>query len=224
MAKVIVRNVSKSYEKHVLGPCSFTVEEGNTLLVMGPSGSGKSTLLKACAGLLEVEGEILLEDSKRVCVVFDESKCLNHLSVQDNISLGMKKEGYSEEEIRQRVYNVAERVHLSEHLLKRPDECSLGQRQRIALARALVRDFDILLMDEPFTGLDILLRRQMLSWLKQMQKEKGFTCMMVTHDHRDAKILSDQVLILNEGHVEMLDTYEQCLNHPVNEFVGAFLK
>ena len=71
MAKVIVRNVSKSYEKHVLGPCSFTVEEGNTLLVMGPSGSGKSTLLKACAGLLKVEGEILLEDSKRVCVVFD---------------------------------------------------------------------------------------------------------------------------------------------------------
>lgn len=222
MARIVVRKVSKTYDKCVLHPVSFTVDAGKTLFVMGPSGSGKSTLLKACAGLIEAEGQIILEDSKRVCVVFDEPMCLNHLSVQDNISLGMKKEGYSVNEISHRVMNIAKQVQLEDYLMKRPDELSNGQRQRVGLARALVRDFDVLLMDEPFSGLDILLRRQMMNLIRTLQKEKKFVCMIVTHDHRDVSDVDD-VLILREGHVEMMGSYSSCLHEPSSSFVEAFL-
>jgi len=221
MAVIIGKDIIKRYNKVVLGPCSFTVEQGKTLAVLGPSGSGKSTLFKACAHLLETEGKIEIKDLKRCVVVFDEPNCLNTLNVFDNIALGMKKEGYLQEEIDHRVHEIAAKVGLHDQLLKRPDELSSGQRQRCALARALVRDFDVLLMDEPFSNLDVLLRREMLNMLKQMQKEKGFTCLYVTHDPQDPKLFSDQVMILKEGKIEMLATVEECQAHPSSAFVEA---
>ena len=224
MAKIIVNQLSKSYDRQVLKPCSFELESPVSLAVLGPSGSGKSTLLKAIAGLIAKEGSVQMEDVKRCCVVFDEPKCFEHLSVFENISLGMKNEGYSAAEIEKRVKECAEHLSIYELLEKKPSELSFGQRQRVALARALVREFDLLLMDEPFSGLDILLRKQLLSLLKEMQKQKKFICIYVTHDHRDAKILSDQVLILKDGSVQMMDSYEQCLKSPANDFVKAFLE
>lgn len=224
MEKIIVTNVEKSYDRHVLGPCSFVVEEGKTLAIMGPSGSGKSTLIKGCAGLIEVDGQFEIRDLKRLVMVFDEASLIDVLNAKDNIALGMKKEGYSDSQINSRMTEIAKKLKIEELLEKRPSELSYGQRQRVALARALIRDFDVLLMDEPFSGLDVLLRKEILLMLKQMQMQQGFTCLYVTHDVSDAKVFSDQVLVLKEGKMEVLDTIEECIHRPVNAFVQAFFE
>lgn len=224
MAEIIGRQVIKRYDNYVVGPCSFHVESGKTLAVLGPSGSGKSTLLRICAGLMFCEGEIILKDVKRCVVVFDEAKCLNTMKVYDNIVLGMKKEGYSSTEIDKRINELAIKIGLSDQLNKYPSELSYGQRQRVGLARALVRDFDVLLMDEPFSGLDILLRKDMLQLISAMQKEKQFSCIYVTHDVQDAKVFSDQVMILKDGQIEMLASVEECQKNPSSPFVEALFE
>ena len=224
MKRLIVENLSKTYEKQVLFPCSFVLNQKETLAVMGPSGSGKSTLIKGIAKLIDVDGTIEFENIHRVVMVFDEMLCLNHMTVAENISLGMKKEGYTAEEIETRILEVAKQVEISEFLEKTPDQLSFGQKQRMSVDRALVRDFEVLLMDEPFSNLDILLRKQMLQLIRKLQEEKEFLCVYVTHNHKDAQILSDLVLILKDGQIEMMDSYQNCLDHPANEFVKAFLE
>lgn len=224
MSEIIVKNCSMTYDQRVLGPCSFVVPANTTLAVMGPSGSGKSTLLKAMAGLIDAEGTIEIKDCQRLVMVFDDGQLIEVLSAAENIALGMKKEGYCEEEIRQRTFDIAAQLELMEHLDKKPSELSYGQRKRVALARALVRDFDVLLMDEPFSGLDVLLRKQILNILKKMQEEKGFICVYATHDSKDARLFSDQVLILHEGHVQMLASVQECTKHPANAFVEALFE
>ena len=221
MEKIIVHQLEKQYEQFRVGPCSFCVSEGQTLAVMGPSGCGKSTLLKGIAGLIETSGSITINNLKRLVMVFDEACLLDVMNVAENITLGMKKEGYAEDEIKVRLNEIACSLEISDQLNKMPHELSNGQRQRAALARALIRDFDVLLMDEPFSGLDVLLRKQLLKMLKDMQKEKGFTCVYVTHDVSDAKIFSDQVLILHDGKMEMLGSVQACEVHPVSDFVRA---
>ena len=221
MNKIIVTELKKQYERYTVGPCSFCVAEGKTLAVMGPSGCGKSTLLRAIAGLIKTEGSVKIHDLKRLVMVFDEVYLLDVMNVADNITLGMKKEGYAADEIQNRLNVIASSLELADQLYKMPCELSNGQKQRAALARALIRDFDVLLMDEPFSTLDVLLRKQLLKLLKQMQEEKGFTCVYVTHDVSDAKIFSDQVLILNNGQVQMLDCVQTCEKYPVSNFVKA---
>ena len=223
MAEIIGKDIIKRYADFTVGPCSFSLTSGKTLAVLGPSGSGKSTLLKACAGLIDFEGTIVKE-SKRCVVVFDESECLDAMKVFDNIALGMEYEGYSKSQIQQRVDEIAKKTGLEDQLLKYPKQLSLGQRQRTALARALVREFDVLLMDEPFSGLDVLLRKEMLKLISQQQTEKGFACMYVTHDPHDAESFSDQVMILNDGKIEMLASVEECRNHPSSRFVEALFE
>ena len=221
MEKIIVHQLEKQYEQYQVGPCSFCVSEGQTLAIMGPSGCGKSTLLKGIAGLIETSGSVTIRNLKRLVMVFDEVYLLDVMNVAENITLGMKKEGYTEAEIKARLSDIACSLEIADQLDKMPNELSNGQRQRVALARALIRDFDVLLMDEPFSGLDVLLRKQLLKMLKEMQKEKRFTCVYVTHDVSDAKIFSDQVLILHDGKMEMLNCVEMCEAHPVSDFVRA---
>ena len=221
MKKIIVTQLKKQYERVTVGPCSFSVPEGKTLAVMGPSGCGKSTLRMAIAGLMKTEGSVEIADLKRLVMVFDDACLLDVMNVAENITLGMKKEGYAADEIQSRLSDIASSLEITDQLSKMPSELSNGQKQRAALARALIRDFDVLLMDEPFSGLDVLLRKQLLKMLKQMQKEKGFTCVYVTHDVSDAKFFSDQVLILREGQVEMLDSVQVCEQDPGSDFVKA---
>lgn len=224
MGNIIIDKLSKTYTQTALDECSFEINSGELLVVLGPSGCGKSTLLNCLSGLISYDGNITFTSTMKVAMVFDDSKSIYHLSVLDNITLGMKYEGYSDSEISERVKLICEELEISELLDRKPKNLSLGQRQRMNLARALVRDYDLLLMDEPFSNLDVVLKKKLVSYLKKKHEEKKFTCVYVTHDHKEAKELNDRTLILLDGKLQQLDTYDNCKKHPANEFVKIFME
>ena len=234
MAAVTIKNINKYYEakKAVLSTVSLNVKDGEFLVIVGPSGSGKSTLLRMIAGLEVIsEGEILIRDriinnlppgERNVSMVFQNYALFPHLSVFDNIAFGLKIRKIPKKEVDQMVHDTAELLRLIPHLHKKPRELSGGQCQRVALGRAIVREPDVFLFDEPLSNLDAKLRSELRTELLLLHRRLKTTMIYVTHDQVEAMTLGDRICVLRDGIVQQFDTPDAVFNNPVNDFVASF--
>ncbi|WP_435349220.1 ABC transporter ATP-binding protein [Haloarchaeobius sp. HRN-SO-5] len=229
-----VENFTKYYgDLCAVEDFSFHVEEGELVTLLGPSGCGKSTTLHAIAGLVEpTDGRIFLRgedvtelppEKRNIGMAFQSTALFPHMTVRENIAYGLKMHGYSSGDIEDRVEESLQLVDIPDHGDHKPGELSGGQQQRVALARALAYEPDILLLDEPLTGLDRVLREEMRSWLNRIQREVGVTTLYVTHDQEDALSMSDRVVVLDDGRAQQIASPEHIYEAPANPFVAEFV-
>ena len=236
MAKKIIeiKNVSKSFSgKDVLKDINLYINQGEFLTLLGPSGCGKTTLLRMIAGFLKPdEGSILLDGKdlegtspyeRPLNTVFQRYALFPHLDVYDNIAFGLKLKKVPQEEIDKRVRRVLKLVAMSDYEDRDVETLSGGQQQRIAIARAIVNQPKVLLLDEPLAALDLKMRKDMQIELKEMHKQLGITFIYVTHDQEGALTLSDTVVVMNEGRIQQIGTPTDIYNEPVNSFVADFI-
>jgi|AntDeeMetagen681_2_1112603.scaffolds.fasta_scaffold00092_11 ABC-type sugar transport systems, ATPase components len=213
---------------------SMEIEEGEFIVLVGPSGSGKSTILRMVAGLESVtDGNILIggEDithkkpkNRDIAMVFQNYSLYPHLTARENMSFGLKMRGdHSTEEIDAKVENAASIMSIEELLDKMPGELSGGQKQRVALGRAIVRDPQVFLMDEPLSNLDAKLRTQMRTEIQMLQNDLEVTTIYVTHDQTEAMTMGDRIAILNNGELQQIATPVDAYYKPNNRFVAGFI-
>jgi putative spermidine/putrescine transport system ATP-binding protein len=212
---------------------SLTVKQGELIALLGPSGCGKTTTMRAIAGLMPVAGGTVtlagrdlthLAPNKRgIGLVFQSYALFPHLSVEDNVAFGLKLKGVPAAERAQRVKNALARVDLA-HLADRlPKALSGGQQQRVALARSIVVEPGLLLLDEPLSNLDARLRLEMRSELARLQRELGITMIYVTHDQAEALALADRIVVMRAGKIEQQGSPEEIYERPVSSFVARFM-
>ncbi len=229
-----VRRLRKSFGSVVaVDEVSLDAAAGEFLALLGPSGCGKSTLLRMVAGLVEPDGgQVILagEDITRVAVhrrnlglVFQSYALFPHMTVFDNVAFGLRRRGVATPEIGRLVGRMLELVRLGPLGPRYPRELSGGQQQRVALARALVTEPRVLLLDEPLSNLDALLREEMRVELKRLQERLGTTMIFVTHDQAEALILSDRVVVMEAGRVQQVGRPEEVYRRPASAFVARFL-
>ena len=229
-----VNGLTKYYgELLAVDDVSFHIDEGEFVTLLGPSGCGKTTLLHMIAGLREpTDGQVLLRgedvtdlppEGRNVGMAFQSTALFPHMTVRENIAYGLRMHGYDEAARTSRVEEFLELVDLPDHGDHRPDELSGGQQQRVSLARALAYEPDILLLDEPLTGLDRVLREEMREWLMTLQRELGVTSLYVTHDQEDALSMSDEVIVLNDGTKQQAAPPQTIYERPANAFVAEFV-
>lgn len=227
-----LKNIKKSYDKTtILDDISLTIQKGEIVSILGPSGSGKTTLLNVILGLTDADsGQILYdgEDLTKVSmeergfnIVFQDYALFPNLNAYKNITYGLKnKPGISSKE---EVEELIDLLGLREHLDKRIDKLSGGQKQRVALARTMVMKPKILLLDEPLSALDGVIKESIKERIKTIAKEYSLTTIIVTHDPEEALTLSDQVLIINEGKISQYGRPEEIIHTPGNLFVKEFI-
>lgn len=235
MAKVEFKNVCKRYENNVetIKNLDLEIQDKEFLVLVGPSGCGKSTILRMIAGLEEVTagdvsiGERVVNDvhpkDRNIAMVFQSYALYPHMNVYDNMAFGLKMRKFKKDEIDKRVQEAARILDLTEYLKRKPKQLSGGQRQRVALGRAIVRDPEVFLMDEPLSNLDAKLRVQMRSEIKKLHQKLQTTFIYVTHDQVEAMTMGDRIVILNGGIIQQIDTPENIYNKPENVFVGGFI-
>lgn len=234
MTHVDVRGITKHFDDVVaVDDVSFTVGEGEFVSLLGPSGCGKTTTLRMIAGLeTPTEGEIRIagEDvtgqptyERDIGMVFQDYALFPHKTVGENVGFPLKMRGVPEAERRERVRETLEMVQLPGTMDRNPEELSGGQQQRVALARALVYEPDVLLMDEPLSALDRVLRQEMRVELKRIQDEVNITTIYVTHDQTEAFSMSDTVIVLEDGRLSQQGPPLEIYENPVSEFVGDFI-
>jgi len=214
---------------------SLDVRPGELLTFLGPSGCGKTTTLRTIAGLEEptdgtiaIGGETVSGDGafvpperRDVGIVFQNFALFPHLTVRENIAFGLSDAGGAETAAR--VDELLELVEMTDHGEKTPDQLSGGQKQRVALARSLAPEPEVLLLDEPFSNLDVRLRVEMREEVRQILKEAGVTAVSVTHDQEEALSISDRVAVMNEGQIEQVGRPEEVFERPESKFVASFL-
>jgi len=229
-----VRRLRKSFGAVVaVDDVSLDAAPGEFLSLLGPSGCGKSTLLRMVAGLVEPDGgEIVLAGEaitgvavhkRNLGLVFQSYALFPHMTVLENVAFGLRRRGVAPAELRPRVERMLELVRLGPLGARHPRELSGGQQQRVALARALVTEPRVLLLDEPLSNLDALLRDEMRVELKRLQERLGTTMIFVTHDQAEALILSDRVVVMEAGRVEQVGRPEEVYRRPATAFVARFL-
>ncbi len=234
MTGLILRGVTKSFGKTpVLSALDLTVLAGQFCVVVGPSGCGKSTLLRLVAGLETPDsGQIsiaghevtrLPPSGRKVSMVFQNYALLPHLSVARNIALGMEIRGEGRSEIDRKVRDTAALLRLTDHLAKKPRALSGGQRQRVAMGRAIVREPDLFLFDEPLSNLDAQLRGEMRLEIRTLQQRLGTTTLYVTHDQIEAMTMGDVLVVMNGGKVEQIGAPLDLYSRPANTFVARFI-
>ena len=231
---ISVRNVSKRFGTFVaLRDVSVDIPGGTLTALLGPSGGGKSTLLRIIAGLETPDAgtvEIFGADAthlppqrRDVGFVFQHYAAFKHMTVEKNVAFGLEVRRRPRAEIRRRVRELLELVHL-EHFARRfPSELSGGQRQRMALARALAVEPKVLLLDEPFGALDAQVRKELRGWLRRLHDEVHVTTVFVTHDQEEAMEVADEIVVINRGAVEQTGTPEELYDEPANDFVMTFV-
>lgn len=220
-------------EKEVLTNINFSIPEGKLVSILGPSGCGKSTTLMLISGLTyPTSGDIYFGNEKvtkadavkrKVGMVFQNYALYPHLTVLENIMFPLKMEKKPKKERQKRAMELAELVHIEEHIDKKPKELSGGQQQRVAIARALAKEPSILLMDEPLSNLDARLRIEMREEIRRIQQETGVTTVFVTHDQEEALSISDEVIVLNNGTIQQYSDPITLYRKPNNQFVARFL-
>jgi sulfate transport system ATP-binding protein len=231
---IAVENVTKRFGDFVaLDDVSIEVPEGGLTALLGPSGSGKSTLLRVIAGLEEPdEGRVLIEgqdtttvrvQDRNVGFVFQHYAAFKHMTVFDNIAFGLKIRGKGNGVIRERVKELVELVHLTGFERRFPNQLSGGQRQRMALARALAVEPRVLLLDEPFGALDARVRKELRTWLRRLHDEVHVTTIFVTHDQEEAMDVAEQIVVMNDGHIEQTGEPKDLYEQPASEFVMGFV-
>jgi spermidine/putrescine transport system ATP-binding protein len=231
---VRLERVTKAFSDTVaVDDISLDIAQGEFFSLLGPSGCGKTTTLSMIGGFEDpTAGRILLHGDdvtlvppyrRDVNTVFQSYALFPHLSVFDNVAFGLRRKGVARGEIRRRVGEMLELVALTGLDSRKPAQLSGGQQQRIALARALVNQPRVLLLDEPLGALDLKLRKQMQLELKRIQNEVGITFLYVTHDQEEAMVMSNRLAVMNVGRVEQVATPEEAYDRPATEFVAGFL-
>ncbi len=235
MAGVILKNIHKIYDKktQVIENLDLEIIDGEFLVLVGPSGCGKSTVLRMIAGLEEINsGEIFIGDKKvnnvppkdrDIAMVFQNYALYPHMTVYDNMAFGLKMRKFKKDYIKERVNEAAEILDLHELLDRKPKQLSGGQRQRVALGRAIVREPQVFLMDEPLSNLDAKLRVQTRFELKKLHKKLGATFIYVTHDQVEAMTMGDRIVILDKGKIQQVGTPDEVYHQPENIFVAGFI-
>jgi multiple sugar transport system ATP-binding protein len=229
-----IDNVTKSYGAvEVLHQVDISVEEGEFLVLVGPSGCGKSTLLNMIAGLEGISsGEIRIKDrvmngvhpSKRnIAMVFQSYALYPNMTVGRNITFGLEMHGTPKPEREKAMKEVAHLLQIEPLLDRKPGQLSGGQRQRVAMGRALVRNPDVFLFDEPLSNLDAKLRVDMRIEIKKLHQRLGTTIVYVTHDQIEAMTLSTRIAVMYDGHVQQLGTPKEIYDSPANLFVATFM-
>jgi len=234
MADVSLRNVFKSFGKvEVIHGVSCDIRDGEFVVILGPSGCGKSTLLRMIAGLEEVTaGDVLIDGrvvnrmepaERDIAMVFQNYALYPHMSVYDNMAFGLKLRKMPKDKIRALVDDAAKMLGLEGLLGRKPKELSGGQRQRVALGRAIVREPQVFLMDEPLSNLDAKLRVQTRAELIKLHRRLGITTVYVTHDQVEAMTMGDRIAVLNAGVMQQCDTPLNLYGSPANRFVAGFI-
>ena len=240
MAEVKLVHVWKKFgEVEAVKDMTLEVKDGEFMILLGPSGCGKTTTLRMIAGLEEPTlGQVYIGDrvvadpgkgifippkDRDIAMVFQSYALYPHMSVYDNIAFPLKLRKVPKQEIDKRVKEVAEMLGLSNLLKRKPRELSGGQRQRVALGRAIVRQPQVFLMDEPLSNLDAKLRVRMRAELKKLQKQLGVTTIYVTHDQVEAMTMGDRIAVMNQGVLQQVGTPDDVYHNPANVFVGGFI-
>lgn len=229
-----VRNLTKYYgDVLAVDELSFAIDQGDFVTLLGPSGCGKSTTLHAIAGLIDPsEGQIALRgtditdtppNDRNIGMAFQHNALFPHMTAIKNIEYGLKMHGYGQKEIDERVQELLELVQMPDLGDHKPGELSGGQQQRISLARAIAYEPDLLLLDEPLTGLDRVLREEMRREITRIQDEVGVTTLYVTHDQEEALSLSDKIVVMKDGTKQQEGPAEELYEAPVNNFVAEFV-
>ena len=236
MAGVRLEHVYKKYpgsDKASVTDFNLDIQDKEFLVLVGPSGCGKSTTLRMIAGLEEIsEGKLYIGDrvvndvapkDRDIAMVFQSYALYPHMNVYQNMAFGLKLRKFRKDEIDRRVREAARTLEI-EHLLDRkPKALSGGQRQRVALGRAIVREPQVFLMDEPLSNLDAKLRTQMRANISKLMKRLETTCIYVTHDQTEAMTMGDRIVVMKDGFIQQAATPEELYNHPINLFVAGFI-
>ena len=234
MASVELVDISKSYgQVRVIEKLDLAIEDGSFTVFLGPSGCGKSTLLRMVAGLEPItSGEVriggrVVNDAdpidRGVAMVFQNYALYPHMTVAQNIGFALKMAGRNKQEIAERVALAAQTLQIEELLARRPAQLSGGQRQRVAIGRAIVRNPEVFLFDEPLSNLDAELRVSMRVEIARLHRHIGATMIYVTHDQIEAMTLADTIVVLRAGRVEQVGTPDALYDDPVNKFVAGFI-
>ena len=237
MAKIELKNLSKTYNKKIeaLHDINFTIEDGQFFVLLGPSGAGKTTTLRCIAGLEKIDnGSILFNDesvtedqpaSRDVCFVFQQYSLYPHYSVYENLAFPLRSpmRKLPEEEIKNKVESIASMLKISNKLNNKATQLSGGEMQRVAIGRALVREPNLYLMDEPLSSLDAKLRESLRVELKNIQTNLNSTILYVTHDQAEATTLADKIGVLKEGHLVQIGTPEEIYENPNSIYVSQRL-
>jgi multiple sugar transport system ATP-binding protein len=234
MPSVSVRNLSLNYGSvEVLKNLNLDVEQGEFIVLLGPSGCGKSTLLNCIAGLLDIsDGQIFISNKnvtwaepkdRGIGMVFQSYALYPQMTAKGNLAFGLKNQGLPRDEIEKRVARASEILQIEPLLNRRPAHLSGGQRQRVAIGRALVRDVDVFLFDEPLSNLDARLRSDLRVEIKRLHQRLKNTMIYVTHDQIEALTLADRIAIMRHGVIQQYDTPRAVYHRPANTFVAGFI-
>ncbi len=234
MTALSLENICKTFgQVEVLKDISLTVAEGEFIVFVGPSGCGKSTLLRSIAGLEDVTSGTIRIGTKDVtntppakrgiAMVFQSYALYPHLDVEGNMVLGLKQAGEPKSMIAQRIAKASTMLSLEKYLKRRPSELSGGQRQRVAIGRAIVRQPELFLFDEPLSNLDAALRMATRVEIARLHRQLGASMIYVTHDQTEAMTLADRIVVLRDGRIEQVGSPMELYNNPANQFVAGFL-
>ena len=235
MATVTLKGVKKIYDNKVTAVHDFNLEiaDKEFIVLVGPSGCGKSTTLRMVAGLEEIsEGELFIGDKKMndvepkdrdIAMVFQSYALYPHMTVYENMAFSLKLKKMPKDEIDKRVREAAEILDITQYLERKPKALSGGQRQRVAIGRAIVREPQVFLMDEPLSNLDAKLRNQMRAEIIKLRQRIDTTFIYVTHDQTEAMTLGDRIVIMKDGFIQQIGTPQEVFEHPANIFVAGFI-
>ncbi len=230
-----LKNLTKVFDNNeaVVKNINLTINKNEFVTLLGPSGCGKTTILRMIGGFTEVtSGQIILDEEditnlaanhRKINTVFQNYALFPHLNVFENIAFGLKVKKLPPEEIKQKVDKVLTLVKLTEYQERKIKSLSGGQKQRVAVARAIINEPKLLLLDEPLSALDLKLRQELQYELKDMQKHLEITFLFVTHDQEEALTMSDRIVVINNGEIQQIGTPESIYNEPKNKFVAAFI-
>ena len=234
MAYIEFQNINKFYgDNQVLKNVNLSIEEGQFVTLLGPSGCGKSTLLRCLAGLEKISSGQILMDGKDITnlepkdrnigMVFQHYSLFPNMTVEGNIAFGLKMKKKSKEEIAEKVKAAMEMVELTGKEKEYPDNLSGGQQQRVALARSIVQQPKVLLLDEPLSAIDAKLRKSLQNSIREVHKKLGLTSIFVTHDQDEAMVMSDTIHLFHEGKIEQSSNPIEMYTSPVSKFAATFI-
>ncbi|PSL36396.1 carbohydrate ABC transporter ATP-binding protein (CUT1 family) [Planomicrobium soli] len=235
MAEIKIKHLKKTYDNGAIAVKDFNlhIKDGEFIVFVGPSGCGKSTTLRMIAGLEEItDGEFYINGKlmnevqpkeRDIAMVFQNYALYPHMSVFENIAFGLKLRKVKKQEIKQKVEDAAAILGLEPYLDKKPKVLSGGQRQRVALGRAIVRDAQVFLMDEPLSNLDAKLRVQMRAEIAKLHQRLQTTTIYVTHDQTEAMTMASRIVVMKDGLIQQVGTPKEVYDFPANRFVGSFI-
>ncbi|KJY79861.1 ABC transporter ATP-binding protein [Vibrio nigripulchritudo] len=234
MASVTLKGLSKSYGKQtILHSIDLDIADGEFIVFVGPSGCGKSTLLRLISGLDDIDrGELWIDDQlcnqktpkqRNIAMVFQTYALYPQLTVEENIGFGLRIDKLPKKQIKEKVYEAAQSLKLTALLDRKPSQLSGGQRQRVAIGRAIVRNPNVFLLDEPLSNLDAALRTDTRIEISELHQKLKTTTIYVTHDQTEAMTMADRIVVLNQGYIEQVGTPMELYNTPASKFVAGFI-